>query len=255
MFTTASGSKSPKFSVGTLDDQDSSLWIESGGDSIAGTASVTGNGGVSGSQGVTVVRNTAAVFGGDKRYWPAVGVTTPTTSQSVVTVSWDMNVARNNSAGVSTGPFFGIEGVRPEREPDRRGRVSTRPPARFCSGTPRFLGGFNNTTADSTVALGQWNHYSLSMNFTDHTANVYVNGDLKQVVTGFDSAGVTAFSDADLSAIGTDAELFAQTGSAVFDNYTVTNTAASVPEPASIAGAILLSAGLLKRRSGCNARG
>lgn len=227
----SAGFESPKFATGPLDGQDNGAWIESGGNSAAGTATVENTAAYSGSQAVSINRAVSSQLGGDKRYWPVTPTVTPTASQNIIRIAWDMNVAQNSTAGVNTGPFFGIEAYDPNVNLIAAAGVdATTGEVLFAD--PAFGGGFNNTLADFKVSLGAWNHFLLSMDYATQTASIYVNGALEQA-TAFDSTAVTQFADADLSAIATNAEPPLEAGSALFDNYSVTNTSA-VPEPSSV---------------------
>jgi hypothetical protein len=240
------GFESPRFSTGNLDGQDEGLWVESGG-AAGGTATVEGTSSDGGTQAVMLTRVASSSNGGDKRYWPNLPVFTPTSAQSYINVNWDMNVTATHIAGVTTGPFFGIEAYDPNVNLIAAAGVDATT-GEILFADPTLGGGFNSTTADATVALNTWNHFELAMNFTTDMADIYVNGTLVQEVQGFDSPGITQFSDADLSTVATYYEPPTQTGSAVFDNYTVTSTSA-VPEPASVGFLILGSLCTLGRRN------
>jgi hypothetical protein len=240
-FYNSAGFETPKFTTGNLDGQDGGIWIESGG-AAAGTALVENVSADTGTQAVLVSRTASSAGGGDKRYWPNLAPITPTPAQNLVTVTWDMNVTATAITGVSTGPFFGIEAYDPNVHLIAAAGVDATT-GEILFADPAFGGGFNNTAADTRVSLGVWNHFTLTMNFTTGTAQVYVNNTLDQTVPAFDSTGVTQFSDADLSTVATNVEPPTETGTALFDNYTVTSTAA-VPEPASLAGLVIV-AGLM----------
>ncbi len=215
----SAGFESPAFTAAALTGQGGGVWVESGGAAAQGTATVRAAAADTGGQGVTLIRADTAADGGDKRYWPNAAPVTPTAAQNLVTVSWDMDVPRN-SAG-PTGPFFGIESYAPGDALIAAAGVDAAT-GEVLFEDPTRGGAFNSTTADDTISPGAWHHFQLAMNFTTDTATVSVDGSVRQTVASFLSPNVTAFADADLSALTTAAETTtAQTGSAQFDNYSV----------------------------------
>jgi hypothetical protein len=237
----SNGFENPPFTAGTVVGQDN--WTQSGGTGSSGN--VQNAGGVSNSHSLLVTRGGAGVTS-DVRYWPAISSVTPTLTNNLVNVDWDMNVAQASGAQ-SFGPFMGIEAY-----DQNNNRIAAWGVDAFTAellfedpnSTPT-PGAFNTTTNDDTVSLGAFHHYTLSMDYTAHTVKLSVDGSLKQTVSGFLSTGVTTFSDADVSALAADANHLDETGSAIFDNYVVVNT--SVPEPTALA-AVATGLLLLRRR-------
>ena len=223
----SNGFEPTRFTTGSLTGADGGIWIESGGP--GGTALIESAVKLNGAQAVQLNRTSDFTGGGDKRYWP--DIPTPTLTAPVVVVKWDMNVTANTTAGVATGPFFGIDAYAPGfNQIAGAGVDSTTGEVLFED--PAFNGGFNNTTNDVKVTLGAWHHYELLIDFSRQVTTVTVDGTPVQTVTGFLTPSATQFQDADLAALATDVEPPSQLGTAYFDNYSVINT--TVPEPTAI---------------------
>jgi len=177
---------------------------------------------------------------GDTRYAvprPAI-VGTPAT---IVRINWDMNVSLSPTAPF--GPFFGAEGY--------DATVPTLPRLIGSLGVDSHTGEVlyqdaegNLTATTSVVPFGQWNHYTLELNYGTKQYRGLLNG-TAIVTSPFIDPGIVGFTDAPISTLASTFDTIATaTGTAYFDNYTIT----VVPEPACFALVGLGSLALLRRR-------
>jgi len=227
MIENSQGFEAPAYSLGAL--QGSNGWVQIGS---GGTATVESTEKFSGSQAVQV--NRAA--NSDARWLvPVSGY--PELPNKIIQISWDMKVLQNpSSAAGAYGPFFGVEAYDGPK------------------GSPALLFGSLGVDAKTLEVLYQeevtgylvpvpagtkvntdWNHFSISLDFTSHQYSAYLNGSLTPLVTtGFvDGSSLNSFTDADISALaaGYDPVSQAFTGTAYYDNFQVQQ----VPEPGSLA--------------------
>ena len=221
------GFESPRYTTGPLEGQDAQgPWLQDS--TPGGTAQVQTEVVEAGQQAVRMVRTVNP--GGDTRY----GVTKPflpTGILSIVRISWDMNVAPNQQPNVPFGPFFGVEAYDATVTPvfprlvGSLGVDATTGDVLFQDGTTGFL-----TEAGFDVQLGEWNHFTLELNYDNKTYTVFVNGDEK-ASTGFVDDGVLGFTDAPLAALAATAESKPiATGTAFFDNYVI-DAESNNPQP------------------------
>jgi hypothetical protein len=233
----SAGFEPPRFITGELAGQDTQgPWLKD-----AGTGTATEQTAVkqSGAQAVQFTRPAAA--SGDTRYG-VLKPLTPTGSLQLLRVSWDMNVTQSNVANVPFGPFFGVEGY---------DAFNDDPKLIGSLGVDATTGDILYQDADGFFAetgvlapFGQWNHYSLEMNYTNHQYTVFYNG-APLATSPFVDPGITSFTDAPLAALAATFESLATaTGTAYYDNYSIE----IVPEPTSVAIIGLASLGLLRRR-------
>jgi hypothetical protein len=224
------GFESPRYTTGPLEGQDLlGPWQED--NATAGIARIQTDVVQSGQQAVRMVRPGAP--DGDTRY----GVVKPIVPNGVlntIRVSWDMNVPQNAQANVPFGPFFGVEGYdgTVPTHPQLAGSLgvdATTGDVLYQDGTTGFL-----TETGFNVHLGEWNHFTLELNYTTKTYTVFVNGDDK-ATTGFVDDGVVGFTDAPLAALAATAESkpFA-TGAAYFDNYVIDIDAQNPNQPPAV---------------------
>ena len=111
----------------------------------------------------------------------------------------------------------------------------------------------NLTSSGSAITFGQWNHFILQADFNTSTYQLFLNG--SQVASdGFVDPGISGFSDAPLATVaypdGIGANATAS-GTAYFDNYVISTSAAATPEPAMLgvtAIAIIIAASRIRRR-------
>ena len=222
------GFESPRYTTGPLEGQDPlGPWLQD--TTVGGVAQVRSELVESGQQAVRMVRPEAP--GGDTRY----GVTKPVTPAGVlniIRISWDMNVAPNQQEDVPFGPFFGVEAYDASVTPlaprlaGSLGVDATTGDVLFQDGTTGFL-----TEAGFNVQLGEWNHFTLELNYDTDAYTVYVNGDDK-ATTGFVDDGIVGFTDAPLAALAATAQsLPVATGTAFFDNYVIELDAANPQAP------------------------
>ncbi len=100
------------------------------------------------------------------------------------------------------------------------------------------------TPTGDIVPFGQWNRYTLELNYDTKKYTGYLNG-AAVVTSPFIDPGITGFTDAPISALASDAaSLATATGTAYFDNYSIT----VVPEPGGLALVGLGSLALIRRR-------
>ena len=241
-----SGGFESRFTPGAvLEGQDVTMgpWLKTSNPNPA-SAQVQAGVGVGGSQGVTMT-----VAGGTTgTQWLVDKTNLPVAPLNKIQVSWDMSVVDTNVSGLAFGPFFGVEIY------DASGP------------TIRQVGGFgvdastgellklvnSNGTAfydilpsGASVALGQFNSFSITADYATKTYAMAVNGVNVDTQAFFDT-GVTAFTDAPLSTqfVSNPGEQSLSAGVAYSDNYGI----AMVPEPAMLSLAGLAAIGLLKRR-------
>jgi hypothetical protein len=233
------GFEAPRYITGELSGQDTQgPWLKDAGTGIAVVQTAVKQ---SGAQAVQFTRPAAAT--GDTRYG-VLKPLTPTGSLQILRVNWDMNVTQANVANVPFGPFLGVEGYDAFND------------------DPKLIGslGVDATTGDILyqdedgffaetgvlAPFGQWNHYTLEMNYTNHQYTVYFNGAPLATSQFVDNElGITAFTDAPLAALAATFEsISTATGTAYFDNYGIE----IVPEPSTMAIIGFASLGLLRRR-------
>ena len=211
------GFESPRYTTGPLEGQDAlGPWLTDS--EQVGVATVLTEVVASGEQAVRMTRPGAA--DGDTRYG-VIKPFTPTGVLSVVRISWDMNVPRNVQPSVPFGPFFGVEAYDAsvtQFAPQLAGSLgvdAATGDVLYQDGTTGFL-----TETGFHVQLGEWNSFTLELDYAAKTYTVYVNGDDK-ATTGFVD-NVIGFTDAPLAALAATAESkpFA-TGTAYFDNYVI----------------------------------
>ena len=229
-FTTASPALAGQDTLGP--------WLKDAGIATAVVQSATVQ---SGSQAVRYDRPASAA--GDTRYG-VLRPLTPTAPLTLLRVSWDMNVTQTNAPNVNFGPFFGVEGYDAfNNVPKLVGSLgvdaSTGEVLIQESGSGAFI-----VTGD-VVPFGQWNHFTLEMNYATRTYQAYVNGTAAGDPEPFVDPGITAFTDAPISTLAAEGGAgLSAPGTAFYDNYTIE----IVPEPATVAIIGLASLGMLRRR-------
>jgi autotransporter-associated beta strand protein len=225
--------------IGDLRAQDSGVvpWFFSGttnNPTLAATATVvnsatggtiTGGPVFSGTQAVRVDHyvegGPANNFAGDNRWEPLVSIT-PSPATNVVKVTWAMNVAVTHGSG--NGPLFGVEG----QGNNAGGRIQL-----GTAGVDATTGEFLYETAGPSpwsihepVAAG-WHQYELDFNLQSGTYTALLDGSIEANAIPFIGGGsVTSFTDADITTL-TYAAPGNPTGTAYFDNYTVTSAPVS----------------------------
>jgi len=173
--------------------------------------------------------NRGAVLG-DVRY----AVLKPTAAPAApITVQWDMNVQQSTVPAGSFGPFFGVEMYNSLDAPSGPQLIGS---LGVDAVTGELL--FQDTgtgfidVLPATVAFNTWHTFKIVADFQVHQYQVYLDNVL-QHTEGFVDPGIVNFTDASISALGTggDAGSQAATGTAYYDNYTLT----IVPEPVALA--------------------
>ena len=158
-------------------------------------------------------------------------------------VSWDERVIQTNIVGVSHGPLFGVEAY-----DDTGGATIPSIGAGYVDSTTGDIyyqasGTGNLTPSGASVFFNTWNHFVLQADFTANTYQLLLNGS-PIASDGFVDPGITGFSDAPLATIAYPDLIGSNgsaSGSAYFDNYTIT-TASTVPEPGTPAVCTILVA-------------
>ena len=241
------GFEPPRFVPGDLNGQDAANGTWRRDQFSEGTALVQSLVVQSGLQAVQLTRP-ADEFGDTRYAIPLTPRLTPTGAQSLVRVTWDMNVSQSPTQPF--GPFFGVEGYDEPAANDIRLAGSL--------GVDSFTGEILYQDADGfltpvettpgqnlTVARGQWNRYMLEFDYAAQQYSAFLNG-TRLVTTPFVDGGITGMTDAPLSTFATDPEaLDTSTGTAYFDNYTIE----VVPEPSVLGLVGIGSLALLRRRA------
>jgi hypothetical protein len=227
------GFESPRFTIGNLHGQDSgvSVWKESTTDpsgisaSGAGTAAVQASGGGAGlgAQDVLVTRTQY-----DDRWAPSFSIT-PTTL-NLVTISWNMLVNQTSGPTNDVGPFFGIEANDNTSGDKQIGALGVDATTGEVLVYDKTAGSFNTTPGDTSVTFGQFNAFTLTLDYQNSEYAVAMNGITLESGLSFFTSGATHFTDADIAALQAAASGSAnQAGTAVFDNYLITNTTGQLP--------------------------
>lgn len=232
------GFEPTRFIPGELAGQDvQGPWLK---DSGAGTGVVQTAVRQSGAQAVQLTR--PANENGDTRYGVRRELV-PTGSLQLLRVSWDMNVTRSVTPGVTFGPFFGVEGYDEFNNiPKLIGSLGVD----ASTGDILYQDGFDGALIETGVEapFGQWNRYLLEIDYNADQYSVSFNG-TRLATTGFVDDGIVGFTDAPLAALAATGDTIGlATGTAYFDNYSIE----IVPEPSALAMVGLASLGLLRRR-------
>lgn len=199
----------------------------------------------SGFRAVQMVR--AANANGDARWGVVKPIANVTAS---ITVDWDMNVTQSSVPVGSFGPFFGAEGY------DSLDNGAAGPLLAGSFGVDAQTGellyqqsgsGFLVAVSNVTVPFGQWNHYRLSLDYSNSKYSIYYNGAL-EATEPFVDPNVVDFTDAPIStlAAGGDAGSIAAGGTAYFDNYVINQ---AVPEPTLVGAGLVCLVFFGRRRN------
>ncbi len=237
------GFESPRFStsftnngvVGNLHGQDAGVnaWKESTtdpagtSDPSAGTAIVQASGGGTGlgAQDVLVTRTQY-----DNRWAPLVSLT-PTT-QNLVSISWEMSVNQAPGSSSNFGPFFGIEANDSTSGIKQLAAFGVDATTGDILVYDQSAGALNTVPGDPTVAFGKFNDFVLTLDYSSFTYAVILNGKTLDSGLPFFSGNSTHFTDADIAALQDAPSAQAnQSGSAIFDNYRITNSEGALPVP------------------------
>ena len=226
------GFEPPRYSPGPLRGQDVAMgpWLKDPGEGPAAvqTESVFG-----GAQAVRLTR--PASVNGDTRY-AVLKPFTPVADLDVLRISWDMNVTLNQQPGVPFGPFMGVEaydsiGFTPLLI-GSLGVDATTGDVLYQDGTTGVL-----TETGYRVTPGQWNHFTLEVDYAADTYTVFVDGEAL-ASTGFVNDAAVAFSDAPLAALAASGDSVATAvGTAHYDNYRI--EVYTEPTPPAVTGVYL----------------
>jgi hypothetical protein len=181
------------------------------------------------------VDNRWTVLFGTSPYPSTLALTLPTNqyvlpSSRFMLIDWDMRVEDSGGSGSNgqVGPFFGVEaydGI------SVTNRIATLGSLGVDASTGQVFyqlaGTGNFAEAGPLVSFGQWNHFSILLDYTLDKYSVFLNGSLLKSTTFVDNTlvtgGLTKFTDADISAIGMSSATAARAmpGTAYFDNFRV----------------------------------
>jgi len=242
------GFEAPRFTTGlTLQGQDiapNGPWLKDPGTS-SGVVSTTNP--QSGSQAVTITR--LAQSGADARWAVNKPLIPSSPFLNVVETDVDMRVQQATYSGTPPtntdfGPAFGLEAY------------DATVPA-----TPKLIGSLtvDATTGDvlyqqagtgvlvetgTTVSLGAYHHFKLSVDFGTGKYLSYVDNVLVHTESFVDASAV-AFTDASIGTFAASASSnLTATGTSYFDNFTINQ----IPEPSTVGVVGMGLAGLLGRR-------
>ncbi len=190
----------------------------------------------SGSQAVQLVR------GADSNIrWGVPTSGYPLSQLDTITISWDMRVegpAGDNMAG-EFGPFFGTEAYA-----DVAGGNTLLGSLGVDATTGEVLyqdtGTGDFVAPGPTVAFGAWNSFAILLDYAAQQYSVFLNNTLVAGGIGFVDGLFTTFSDAPISGLTAAAGSEDLTGTAYFDNFTITTNA--VPETSTVVTWGLLAA-------------
>lgn len=243
----SNGFSSPRFtSNASLEGQDlpgGGPWMITANSNPA-AATVRPTVGVGGGQGVEV---TTAPGKTDTEWYVSKPIL-PVSPLDTVQVGWSESYVPTTTAGLTYGPFFGVEFFD------------------ASLGTPKQIGGFgvDSTTGDllvlindsngvnyaplmtpNIIAGNSFNDYGVSIDYTNKTYSVSLNGTVLETDPFVDPTA-TAFTDAPIATrfVSYANEQTLNGGTAYFDNYSIS----VVPEPTMISAIAVFSLGLARRR-------
>jgi len=227
------GFENPPYNLGDLEGQEG--WQLADGGTGPGTAVVQSTVTKTGTQAVQVNR----IADSDDRWGQPVGAGFPT-GQYIV-VEWDMNVTQTPPG--QWGPFMGSEAY-DESTPSTFLLVGSLGVDATTGDVLYQAQGTGFLTETGTIApFGVWRNYKMVLDYGTNNYTVYYEG-TPLVTEGFVDPGITAFTDADISALAafSDPASQAAIGTAYFDNFKVT------PEPSSLALMLLGGVFCIARR-------
>ncbi|HYO25708.1 MAG TPA: PEP-CTERM sorting domain-containing protein [Lacipirellulaceae bacterium] len=175
-------------------------------------------------------------------------------SARYVCIDWDMKVQPAPTPLGSFGPYFAVEAY------DDDGPLSLLASLGVDAANGEVLYQQTGTGAlvapGPVVALGAWNHFSILLDYVDHSFSLWLNNSFLVSQTFVDHIPaineLNEFTDAPIAAVGAGADPDSQAaiGTAFYDNYRVIQSATNpkVPEPASCALALLGAATLASAR-------
>jgi hypothetical protein len=228
------GFEAPRFTAGPVEGQDVLFgsWQRSAHSGPASTATVQTAVTDGGSQALRVDRAT-----NDFAYWSVpIGSPVPLT----VNIQWDMRVDQAANVGQVSGPFFGVVAYGSGGLIGALGVDSFTRDAIYLDPTL----GFQPSTPRTFMTMGVFHHYRLELDYNGSgggTYEAFVDGTQLPISnTTFASPFVVNSGNNDLNRSyiaalpsAADAASQAATGTAYFDNYSITLTA--VPEPTALA--------------------
>lgn len=200
----------------------------------------------SGSQSVKVTRaaDTDARWAVTDTGWP---------SERYVCIDWDMYVEQSTVPSGSFGPYFAVEAY-----DDDAAQIGLLASLGVDASNGELLyqaqGTGFLTAPGPVVNFGQWNHFSILLDYATHTFDIYLNSVLVPTLLGTDGFvdhtvlnSLDEFTDAPIAALaaGGDPDSQAATGTAYYDNYMVIQSPTNpcIPEPATwVLGMLGLSA-------------
>ena len=223
-------------------------WLKDSGTSTATVQTAVVAGGL---QAVQVTR--LPISTGDTR-WSVIEPFTPTALENIVQIDVDMRVEQSTFTPFDFGPAFGIEAYDGSAAgaPKLIGSVTL--DARTGDVLYQQTGTGVLTETGTVIARGTFHRYSLIANFTTKRYSVLVDGGLLRTEPFVDNA--VTFTDAPIATFAaTAASAGTASGTAYFDNYTIT----TIPEPGNVAlllgGWVLVAASRFSRCSSrCSSR-
>lgn len=208
------------YSAGALDGQPagSSSWLTVGGG--GGAATVENSIGVDNSKGLRVERGA-----GSDDWWLVSFPDSTLPATRYVVVDWDMKVEATNAAEGVFGPFMGVQAV------DASPAVSLLAALGVDASTRDILfqdAGTGALTETGWTVAEDWHHYQIRMDF--ERAQYAISVDYEYATPSpipFVDGVLDSFGDADIADLAADTttEALNQTGTAIFDNYVVSEVA------------------------------
>lgn len=206
----SNGFEAPLFATGDLNGQQD--WIALFLDGTSSSATVQGSVTKTGSAALRVDRASRS-----NGFWVNPNGAAPT--GRYVTIEWDMLVQQSTTLGF--GPFFGVEAYDSSNGSLRFGSLGVDARTGDVMVTDRFSG-LVETPVD--ITFDAWFRYRMEIDLEGGEYATYLN-DAPVVVTEFEFAGASVFTDADIVAIAASFDQASQeaTGTAYFDNFVVTD--------------------------------
>lgn len=210
------GFESPRFTANQpLAGQDVAVgpWLKDPGNVTANVSTVNA---FSGSQSVEVKHTT----GQTATRWAVLKSHVPSPGLNIVDIDADVRVQQAASNGSPFGPAFGLEAY------DGPNLIGSLTIDAFTGDVLYQETGTGFLAAAGTTPTGVYHHLKLRVNFGSGTYQTYVDNVLRRT-EAFVDAGAAGLTDAPITVFDTTGNNTAPSGTAYFDNYTIT----AIPEP------------------------